>query len=44
MRIIETDAAPRGNAGRPFPDSQAVIAGGLMVDGLLISIVVAAAA
>jgi 2-iminobutanoate/2-iminopropanoate deaminase len=30
MRIIETPAAPSGNAAGPFPYSQAVVAGGLI--------------
>lgn len=30
MRIIATSGAPSGNAGGPFPDSQAVVAGGLV--------------
>ena len=30
MRIIETDAAPTGNAAGRFPYSQAVVAGGLV--------------
>lgn len=29
-RIVETPAAPRGNASGPFPFSQAVVAGGLV--------------
>ena len=30
MKMIQTEAAPRGNAGGPFPYSQAVVAGGLV--------------
>ena len=29
-RIVQTDDAPAGNAGGPFPYSQAVVAGGLV--------------
>ena len=29
-RIVDTEAAPRGTAGGPFPYSQAVVAGGLV--------------